>query len=110
LPPLFNGKLGRPRHTVEEHGAFGIAWGERTSDYRHLDPAQRWTARSRYVRVHPIWLTALTAPLPVFWLYDWFRRLARRDRIAMDRCTDCGYDLRATPEGGRCPECGRDVT
>ncbi len=51
----------------------------------------------------PAWAPlALTMILPTAWL----ARLARRRRrIAKHLCTECGYDLRATPQ--RCPECGK---
>jgi len=35
------------------------------------------------------------------------RRRRRARRIAAGHCIGCGYDLRASPKGGRCPECGR---
>ncbi len=53
----------------------------------------------------PYWaIVAATALFPMLWL----RAHTRDSRIAAhrarQRCTSCGYDLRATP--GRCPECG----
>ena len=63
----------------------------------------------RFVNI-PYWaLSALAALLPGWWLW---RRLRRRTRAGC--CTQCGYDLRATPEQGgallaRCPECGTQV-
>jgi len=42
-----------------------------------------------------------TMIVPLIWLR---RSLARRRAWRAGRCTQCGYDLRATP--GRCPECG----
>jgi hypothetical protein len=50
----------------------------------------------------PYWFsTVMMAGLPFIW---WRRRHRRRIRVREQRCVNCGYDLRATPE--RCPECG----
>jgi hypothetical protein len=52
--------------------------------------------------VVPFWLLAvLLAIAPSLWTYQ---RRRRRRADAGDRCANCGYDLRATPD--RCPECG----
>lgn len=48
----------------------------------------------------PLWgVGFLSAMPPALWAHKRFRR-----RADLGRCTNCGYDLRATP--GRCPECG----
>ncbi len=59
------------------------------------------------VYVAPHWFFALLfAALPALRLRSILRtrRRNRRDRAGL--CQHCGYDLRATPQGGRCPECG----
>lgn len=61
----------------------------------------------------PCWLLFLCAAVwPLTSLTLLYRRRARRRRLArVGCCTQCGYDLRATPRPGgdlltRCPECG----
>jgi hypothetical protein len=51
----------------------------------------------------PVWLLALIATFPIIWSVSVTAR--RRRRASYGRCTQCGYDLRASPE--RCPECGK---
>jgi hypothetical protein len=56
----------------------------------------------------PHWFLALIfAILPALRLRA-ILRTARRHRLGL--CQHCGYDLRATPHGGRCPECGAPST
>jgi hypothetical protein len=55
--------------------------------------------------VLPLWLVALVASLlPARWGMDRARQHVREQRRHQGRCSDCGYDLRSTPD--RCPECG----
>ncbi len=54
--------------------------------------------------VVPHWFCVLLFPaLPAVRLRS-ILRTRRRNRVGL--CQHCGYDLRATPQGGRCPECG----
>jgi hypothetical protein len=56
---------------------------------------------ARWVTVPHWFVVAILGVLPVLWFAERRRTAHRR---ASNRCTVCGYDLRATPE--RCPECG----
>jgi hypothetical protein len=62
-----------------------------------LDPP---TIRDGILFVIPSWFIILmTLPIPVAWI------IIRPARPRKGVCSNCGYDLRATPE--RCPECGK---
>jgi hypothetical protein len=56
----------------------------------------RWSLRSVTLPLGAILLATAVLPLA------WFRRTSKRPTAGF--CTNCGYDLCATPE--RCPECG----
>src|SRR4051812_40688425 len=61
------------------------------------------------VVVAPYWAPALLlAPLPLLWARVSHRRWRQRSRRRHGRCTQCGYDLRASPT--TCPECGLAVS
>lgn len=83
-----------------------------------LETERRWYAFDRftkYLGVPPrredfyilrlrLWpIACLSSILPLISI----TRLLRRNRTAHGVCTNCGYDLRATPD--RCPECGKVV-
>lgn len=79
----------------------------RRAGFRYLritsDGMRRWNL------VLPFWLLAPAAAVLPAWQVG--RRVIARQRVKAGRCRACGYDLRATPEGGgalldRCPECG----
>ena len=84
------------------HAWGGFEWHEKRDARR--------PARTVLVIIPFWWLAVATALTPVAWLVSRVRsRVLSRRRAG--RCRACGYDLRATPEGGgplleRCPECG----
>ena len=60
-----------------------------------------------YYLTLPHWFVMiLCMPFPAIWVR---RRMRRRHRLRHALCLKCGYDLRATPAGGKCQECGMTV-
>lgn len=73
-------------------------------------PAARGDLRCRVIPFAPAWwnLAGNTAVLAAPWLLALLLPgiVRRRLRKSRGRCARCGYDLKATPSGSRCPECG----
>jgi hypothetical protein len=62
------------------------------------------------VRVQTIRTQSATHMLPRSVGQDLAEMLLRdKSRCLALRCAQCGYDLKATPVGGKCPECGLEV-
>ncbi|HEY7089640.1 MAG TPA: hypothetical protein VH518_16195 [Tepidisphaeraceae bacterium] len=54
----------------------------------------------------PYWMiVVLMAILPTICIARWFGERHRHRSEALGLCSNCGYDLRASPQ--RCPECGK---
>src|SRR5204863_6586462 len=77
----------------------GLIWYERHNTRLH---------RTLIIAGAPFWMvTAATLVLPVFWIGRRMRSSFRRRRLERKGlCINCGYDLRGTPRGSACPECG----
>jgi hypothetical protein len=71
----------------------------------YLQPRFTSTALSWEISI-PFWLPLLFATAIPLWSAG--RAWRRRRRTTAGRCSECGYDLRASPE--RCSECGAVVT
>jgi len=78
----------------------GFCWWERRS------PA---AGRRLIIMALPFWFVAIIpAILPATYLTLRLRSgLIRRRMVREGFCVTCGYDLRATPRGNPCPECGK---
>jgi hypothetical protein len=93
-----------------DRAGFGYAAGAAAMDLVTVTPTggQQYVTYSWRLFAVPLWpVAAALAVPPGAWL---LARARRRRRVRAGMCTACGYDLRATPEGGallgRCPECG----
>jgi hypothetical protein len=92
----------RVLHTFTGEAPFG-GWGPQ---FLHVGPISYngWPMWTR-IRI-PLWAMFFTFLLTPFGWYVHF--LATQSRPRAGFCSQCGYDLRASPE--RCPECGTVVT
>jgi hypothetical protein len=55
----------------------------------------------------PHWMVVLMGLMaPTWWFLRRRKLLLRLGRVKQGLCVSCGYDLRASPHDGRCPECG----
>jgi hypothetical protein len=99
------GNASRSKLFVIEHPGYRLL-GTEFDRYTYAWPEPYPNARttSTYLRVPHVYLLALVAFYPVFWVIRWVRHV-RRARPG--HCPTCGYDLRASPT--RCPECGASV-
>lgn len=52
----------------------------------------------------PFWFAV---PLLLIWPGIWLKDARRSRRTVGGQCMACGYDLRGSPVGGACPECGQ---
>jgi hypothetical protein len=94
IPPWIYNVFPASWPTPVDHSWLGCGY----SSYA-LAGSNGWaTPQARELRI-PLWFPlALFAALPIA------RWLVHRRQFAAGMCSQCGYDLRATPN--RCPECG----
>jgi hypothetical protein len=94
------------QHSVGPNFVWGGEWPGQTPTtaqrmgfwYVHPGPA------NFLLRLPHALLALVFGALPAVFLIRHGRRRTRAARLAIDRCSSCGYDLRATSY--RCPECG----
>jgi hypothetical protein len=99
--------LGQGNRLNRLHFGFDVRWC-RTQGPLYSFPARIGVLWSFELTV-PYWFAVmLTAPLPIMWARRTAKARLRSYRYRMGWCTECGYDLRASP--GECPECGAPQT
>jgi predicted RNA-binding Zn-ribbon protein involved in translation (DUF1610 family) len=89
-------------HSKNGSGIFSRWGGFGVATFRAVQP-EFTTPNDIRTIIIPYWLiVAFSLPFPVFV----FRRTWKFHRaLKSNCCTQCGYDLRATPN--QCPECGK---
>jgi hypothetical protein len=122
MKPLYERTIGERRLTFGAyHGYLGLCLSPKDPAdiyYKPKLPAPRLIPALNTSRTAPLyqhhpwfdirllvlpfwWLVAATAFFPLLWIVLFLRQLRRNQQHL---CTNCGYDLRATPT--QCPECG----
>ena len=91
-----------PEPTLANKLGFGWRYTANLRGWRGGQPP----SSDEYALFRTIWLPwwAIVLPFALVTLLVGARRLKRRLRTRVGHCSQCGYDLRATPD--RCPECG----
>jgi hypothetical protein len=76
---------------------------DNSGGYTLVDPWVVGLMKSHHLA--PSIVLPLSLLLPLAWRFERvFRQRRKKQSVDRCRCTNCGYDLRATPD--RCPECG----
>lgn len=91
---------------TERNRIFPPSYGFQFRTQRRLTTLPHCTADNYWLMAGlPYWAVMLASLIPLGWrLKAVVKRRRRVARVASQRCSNCGYDMRASPD--RCPECG----